>query len=169
MIARAPIVDSKSNLKMNQEALNKVYLHYQCDTFKIDNALVYQILLKMLMEMDIYVYMKQRKSTQDGQAVFFHIPNHFMALTLWQEKKLQTSHYDGEMKGWDWVKYGALNKEQHAIIESVKDYATVAWTMASKSTMSSKASEALSWRQQLMLAKPNQKSMVQILMQPCLI
>ena len=58
MIARASIVDSKMNLKINQESLYRVYLDYQCDTFKINNALVYQIVLKVFMDMDSYVYMK---------------------------------------------------------------------------------------------------------------
>ena len=82
MITRSPIADSRMNLKLNQEALERVYLDYWCDTFKIDNALVYQILLKMFMDMDAYVYVKQRKEMQDSQAVFFDIhklfldPNH---------------------------------------------------------------------------------------------
>ena len=66
IIARIPIVDVKSNLKMTQKCLDRVYLSYKCDTFKIDNSLVYQILLKVFMDMDAYVYVKQRKSKQDG-------------------------------------------------------------------------------------------------------
>ena len=65
MIARAHIVNGKSNLKFNQKSLDRVY-HYQCDTFKIDNALVYHVLLKMFMKTDAHVYMKQKKSTKDG-------------------------------------------------------------------------------------------------------
>ena len=66
MITRAPIVDEKSNLKMNEESLDRVYLDYQCDTFKINNASLYQILLKVIISMDAFVYMKQRKSIQNG-------------------------------------------------------------------------------------------------------
>ena len=62
MIAIAPIVDKWSNFKLSQDCLERVYFDYQCDTFKIDNALVYQILLKICMDMDAYVCMKQRKS-----------------------------------------------------------------------------------------------------------
>ena len=69
MIARIPIFDAKLNLKMNQESLNRAYVSYQCDTFKVNNALVYQILLEVFMDMDTYVYMKCRKSKQDGWAV----------------------------------------------------------------------------------------------------
>ena len=73
MIARAPIVDAKTNLKMVQDSLDRAYLSYQCDTFKIDNALVYQILTKMFMDMDTYVDMKGRKGIQYDQAVFFDV------------------------------------------------------------------------------------------------
>ena len=61
MITRAPIIDSKMNLNLNQETLDRVYHDYQCGTFKIYNALVYHILLKVFTDMDAYVYVKQRK------------------------------------------------------------------------------------------------------------
>ena len=38
------------------------------------------------------------------------------------ERKLQSSHYDGEKKGWEWDKYVTLHKEQHTIMESLTDY-----------------------------------------------
>ena len=59
VITRATIVCTKSKLKMTQDRLDRAYLSSQCDTFKIDNALVYQ-------DMDAYVYVKQRKSMQDS-------------------------------------------------------------------------------------------------------
>ena len=56
MIARAPIVDEKSNLKQTQECLDKAYVGCQCDTFKIDNAFMYHILSMIFMYMDVYVF-----------------------------------------------------------------------------------------------------------------
>ena len=58
MIVRASIVDAKSNPKLTQECLDRIYLSCHCDTFKIDNALVYQILLKVFTDIDVFVYMK---------------------------------------------------------------------------------------------------------------
>ena len=58
MITRAPIIDSKMNLMFNQEILDRVCLDYLCATFKINNALVYQILSNMFMYIDAYVYAK---------------------------------------------------------------------------------------------------------------
>ena len=55
--------------------------------------------------MDAYVYMKQRKGMQDGQALFFDAhkqflsPDHVARQAVEVGKKLQTSHYDGERKG----------------------------------------------------------------------
>ena len=96
--------------------LDRDYLDHQCDAFKIDNTLVYQILLKVFTYMDVFVYVKQRKETQDGWAVFFDVHKHFLGSehvarqAAEAEEKLQTSHYDGERKTWDWNKYLALHK-----------------------------------------------------------
>ena len=49
-------------------------------------------------------------------------PDHVARQAIDAEGKLQNSHYDGERKSWDWDKYVALHKEQHAIMESLTDY-----------------------------------------------
>ena len=59
IITRAPIVDRNSNLKLNQESLDSIYHDYQCDTFKIKNSFVHQILSKKFMDTDAYVYMNR--------------------------------------------------------------------------------------------------------------
>ena len=65
---------------------------------------------------------------QDGQSVFFDIHKHFLdpdhvaRQAAYAEGKLQNSHFYGERKTWDWDKYVALHKEQHAIMESLTDY-----------------------------------------------
>ena len=65
MIARAPIVNICLNLKMTQDLLDRAYLVHGADTFKIDNAMVYQILSKIFTDMNAFVHMKQRRATQD--------------------------------------------------------------------------------------------------------
>ena len=50
MIVRDLIVDTKLNLKLTQECLNRINLSHQCDTLKIDNALVYQIHSKIIIQ-----------------------------------------------------------------------------------------------------------------------
>ena len=43
------------------------------NTFKIDNALVYHVLSKILTDMDAYTSMKYRKIMQDDQPVYFDV------------------------------------------------------------------------------------------------
>ena len=68
--------------------------------------------------------MKQRKCTQDGWAVLLDIHKHFLCTdrvtrqATDAEQKLQISHYNSEMKRWDWDKYVALHKELHVIMEN---------------------------------------------------
>ena len=52
IMARAPIVGSRLNEKLTQECLEGVYLIVQCDMFKIDDALVYYILLKIFIDIE---------------------------------------------------------------------------------------------------------------------
>ena len=113
---------------LSHDSLDIGYLKDQVDTFKIDNASVYQILSKVFTDMDVHVYLKQRKSMKDGQAVFFNVHKQFLGLdhvvrqAAEAEGKLQSSHNDGERKACDWDKYVLLHKEQHAIMESLTDY-----------------------------------------------
>ena len=62
IIAIAPIVKGKSNVKLTQDVFDKAYPDCQCDVFKIDNALVYRILSKAFIGMNAYIYMKQKRS-----------------------------------------------------------------------------------------------------------
>ena len=117
MIARAPIVYSRSNLKLNQETLDRAYLDHQCDTFKIDNALVFQILYKTFTDMDANIYAKQRKGMQERQAVFFNFHKWFLGLdpvarqATEAEEKLQDSYIEGERMTWNWDKHVTIHKE----------------------------------------------------------
>ena len=128
MIARVPIVNGKSNFKLTQYVLDRAYPDYQCNTLKMNNALVYQMLSKIFMNTDTYILMMQKKGMQDNQAVYFNAhkhplgPDYMTRQTTEAERKLQTSCYDGERKGWDWDKYVALHKEQHVIMENLTDY-----------------------------------------------
>ena len=78
MIARAPIIDTKSNLKLTQKCIDRVYLSWQCDVFNIETAFICQILLKIFMDINAYEYVKHRKSVQDSQAAFFDVHKQFL-------------------------------------------------------------------------------------------
>ena len=98
----------------------------------INNALVCQILSKMFTDMDAYVYVKQEKKCRSVKQCSSMSVSNVLALTMWlgrpQKQKESCKPLAMMMrKGWDWDKYIALHKEQHAIMESL----TVEWTMAS--------------------------------------
>ena len=78
--------------------MDRVCFDYQCVKFKIDKALMYQILSKVFMDMHAYVNKKQRNSMQDGNTVYFNIhkqflgPNHVVRQAVEAERNLQTFH-----------------------------------------------------------------------------
>ena len=118
MVTSASIVNTKTNLKVNQESFDKIYLDHQVDTFKIDNAMVYQILSKAFTDTDAYIYVKLSSVIHKC----FLSPDHVARKATEAERKLQNSHYDGERKTWDWDKYVAFHREQHTIMENLTDY-----------------------------------------------
>ena len=107
MIARDLTDDAGSNLQRNKDWLNKKYLYYQCDSFKINNASVYNILSRVFTDLDVFVYKKQRKSSFGRQAVIFDIhqqylgPYHVDRQVAEAGRNLQSPHCDSEKKKWD--------------------------------------------------------------------
>ena len=53
---------------------------------------------------------------------WFVSPGHVTGQATEGERKLKNSHYDNEMKGWDWDKYVTLHKEKHMIMQNLKDH-----------------------------------------------
>ena len=109
--------------------------------------------------------MKQRKITQDSQAVYFNIHKRFLdhdhvaRQAAEADKKLQNSHYDGEKKEQDWDKYMLYSKKNSTQLwRALLIMATVVLMMALKSACFSKELEALGWRQWSMLPRPSQIS-----------
>ena len=79
MNARTLTFDAKSNLKMTWDWLEMKFVDSQWTTFKIKNALMYHILLKIFMNTDVYVYMKWMKIAHYGQALLFDIHQWFLS------------------------------------------------------------------------------------------
>ena len=78
--------------------------------------------------------------------------SNFLALIMWlgrlqKQKKLQTSHYDSEKKGWNWNKYLHSTRKSIQLWRALLIMATVVSSLALRSTIFSKKSETLSWRQ----------------------
>ena len=171
MIARTPIVNTRSNLRLNQDSLDRVYGDHQTDTFKVYIAIMYQ----MFSNMDTFVYVKQRRGMQDGQAVLFDVqkhcldPDHVARQATDAEGKLQNSNCDGERKKLDWDKYVALHKEEHAIMESLTDYGYSGMDSGTKVRHFFKGIKSYELEAIVNVVCAHQNSMTQILMQLCLI
>ena len=96
--------------------------------YMINNKSVYDILDHICKDTDLYPYVKQHKSTRDGQGKYYAInsrwlgPNHINATTLKAEMALQISTYDGEKKAWNWEKYVAQHVKYHIILGNLMEY-----------------------------------------------
>ena len=79
---------------MTQDGLDRAYVDWQCNTFKMDNTLVYHILSMIFIDTDVYVCLKQRKRSKDGRSVFINIqkwffdPDHVIRQATEAERKL---------------------------------------------------------------------------------
>ena len=67
---------------------------------------MYHILLKMFIDMDTYVHVKQKKYLGWSSCVFlvheqFLDPDHMARQAVETKRKLWASHYDGKKKSWD--------------------------------------------------------------------
>ena len=133
MIGRVPIVDTWSNLRLNQKSLHKVSLDHQADKFKIDNAMVYQILSKVFTDKVTYVYVKERKAMQDGWAVSI-----FSTLTMWpgrlqkQKECCKTPTMMAREKCGTETSMLSSTKTSMPSWRALQIMATVVWTMTQK-------------------------------------
>ena len=87
----------------------------------------------------------------------FLSPDHVARHAADAETKLYDSHCHGERKTWDWDKYIALHKEQHAIMESLTDYGYSGMGNGKEAATFSVASRALSWRQRSICLCPTRE------------
>ena len=160
---------------MSQHTLDRACLSHQADAFKIENTMVYQILFKVFTNMGALVYVKQRRGMQVSQAVFFDVHKHFLCPdhvarhAADAEGKLQNSHYDRERNSWDWDKFVVLHKEQHVIMESLTDYGNSGMDNCNKVHYFLQGIKSSELEAAFIVSTPNQNSMAQILMLPCLI
>ena len=90
--------------------------------------------------------------------IFMDTDDHAARQATETERKLQTSCYDGERKGWDWDKYVALYNKK-TIMDSLINNGYSGMTNVTEVFHFLQAPRALSWRQQSMLYELNKKIM----------
>ena len=87
-------------------------------------SLMYHSFSNIFMNMNAYFKHKTEEEKQGWLSCgFWHplqflSPKHVDGKAAEAERKLQTSHYDGEKKQWYWEKHVAFHKEHHTIIKS---------------------------------------------------
>ena len=110
VIARAPIIDSRSNLKMTQETLDMIHSRLMMPWY-IRSSLRCSQTWKL---MSMWNREKGHKTVKQCSLVARQATE--------AERKLQNSHYDGKRNYWDWDKYVTHHNEQHVIMEHLTDY-----------------------------------------------
>ena len=83
MIVRALIVDTRSNIRLNQNSLDRVYGDHQTETFKVDNMMVYQMFSKMFTDIDAFVYVNREEEYRMVKQCSLTSTCVFLALTMW--------------------------------------------------------------------------------------
>ena len=115
-----------------------------------------------------YVYVKHRKSMQNGPAVYFNIHTQFLTLTMWpsrlqKQKESYRTHVMMERRKNGLGSNMMLStRNSTQLCRALLIVITVVLMIAANSTAISKWSIVLSWRKQSMLSQPNQWSMARI-------
>ena len=96
--------------------------------YKIDNRMVFDILVQFCKDTDLYPYVKQYKPNRDSKGKFYAIhsrwlgPNHVNTTASEAEMALQMPTYDGEKKALSREKYVACHVKYHIILGNFMEY-----------------------------------------------
>jgi hypothetical protein len=95
------------------------------DTFKTDNAKVWEILSKMTRDKTCWTYVKQGQRNKDGRVAFMALydhylgPNHMNHEAAQAEATLNRLTYQGEKKRFNFEVYATAHAEQHTILNEL--------------------------------------------------
>ena len=97
--------------------------------FKLDNTIVWKLLLSILTDTTFITYIKRFASKQDGRSAFKALKTHLLGEDAINnhaskaENRLTELNLDGQRKkNWDFNKYVLAHKEQHIILEKLTEY-----------------------------------------------
>ena len=97
-------------------------------TFKKDNICVWTLLAAITRDHECWTYVKPSQRKQDGRKAYLSLKNHYIGtkhvdtMSSKAESILNTTSYNGEKRRWTFEKYVTLHKEQHTILQGLKDY-----------------------------------------------
>ena len=98
------------------------------DSLITDRALIWENMVAIFQLLDKWKYLKPAKKHCDGRLGYMIIYNHYLGpsniyhMTAGAEKKLAQCTYTWEKRNWNFYKYATLHKNQHNILETLKDH-----------------------------------------------
>ena len=107
--------------------------HFQANNvehpnFVNDNHAVWQIISDWCRNEPCWTYVKPHQRRRDGRGAYFGLWNHYLgpnnidnAATI-AERKLETTTYDGEKRRWNFERYVKTHKDQHTILDNLKEH-----------------------------------------------
>ena len=116
MIERAPHTLTEAN--------DTIIKHH---TFVTDNKMHFDKLAELTRDYECWTYIKPHARARNGRAAYMAFKNHYLGpnnienMAATAEYKLINATFRGEGRHWDFEKYATLHKEQHTILEELKE------------------------------------------------
>ena len=107
------------------EANNTTMKH---PTFVTDNKMLFDKLAELTREHECWTYIKPDARARNGRVAYMALKNHYLGpnnignMAATAEYKLVNATYRGEGRLWDFERYATLHKEQHTVLEGLKEY-----------------------------------------------
>ena len=94
-------------------------------TFVTDNNMLFDKLAELTRDHEYWTYIKPHKRARNGRAAYMAFKNHYRGSSnignIAAEHKLINATYRGEGRHWDFERDATLHKEQHTILEGLKE------------------------------------------------
>ena len=97
-------------------------------TFVTDNKMLLDKLAELTRDHEYWTCVKPHARARRGRAVYMAFKNHYLwpnnigNMVATAEHKSINATYRGEERHWDFERYATLHKEQHTILEGLKEY-----------------------------------------------
>ena len=107
-------------------------------TFVTDNKRLFDKLAELTRDYECWTYIKPPARARNGISAYMAFKNHYLRpnnidnMAATAEHKLINATYRGEGRRWDFERYATLHKEQHTILEGLKEYGYAGMNEGSK-------------------------------------
>ena len=100
-------------------------------TLKADMMKVWGLISAITRDLDCWTYVKAAQKTRDGRKAYREMWDHFLGpdnvdnMASEAERLLVATHYSGERKRFNFEHYVTIQKDQHHILEGLKEHGHV--------------------------------------------